>query len=379
MARVNLFRAASGTMAAVAAAVLLMLAAQGGVAQIAPPPVEHEAAGANPGDIQGAVDAFRASLGGANNGVGGTFEDGRREINWDGVPDQFSAPNNLPPDFFNVNSPRGAVFSTPGSGFQVSANSVNPTNTPIEFGNIEPTYPLSFEPFSAQRLFTPLGSNVTDVLFFVPGTTQPALVDGFGAVFTDVDSATSTKIEYFGADNGLLFTQDVPNVPGSNETLSFAGASFDTARVARVRITSGSTALGPPDSLNDDIVVMDDFIYGEPKLDTPPPPPRPPPPPPSNATPLAANDSFKAKEDKKLKVSAPGVLSNDSDPDGDTLEASVSSGPKKGKLKLNPDGSFTYKPKKNFHGKDSFTYTVSDGKGGTDTATVKIKVKSRKD
>ena len=64
--------------------------------------------GANPAAIQATVDLFRADLGGTNNGVGSSFTSGRREINWDGVPDANSAPNFLPVDFFNVNSPRGA-------------------------------------------------------------------------------------------------------------------------------------------------------------------------------------------------------------------------------------------------------------------------------
>ncbi len=113
-----------------------------------------------------------------------------------------------------------------------------------------------------------------------------------------------------------------------------------------------------------------------------PPPPAPTPPPPSNTDPVANDDFYKVKEDKKLEVDAPGVLSNDSDPNADSLTASLVSGPEKDKNKkftFNPDGSFTYKPKKNAHGKDSFTYTVSDGKGGTDTATVEIKVRSVKD
>ncbi len=63
-------------------------------------------------------DAFRADLGGGTTaGANGSFGGVRREINWDGVPDPFSAPNSLPPNFFNVNSPRGILFSTPGTGF----------------------------------------------------------------------------------------------------------------------------------------------------------------------------------------------------------------------------------------------------------------------
>src|SRR5206468_11860563 len=71
-------------------------------------PEVFEASGATPADILTEVNAFRDFLGN-NNGIGGTFFGiGRREINWDGVPDAFSAPNLLPANFFNSNSPRGA-------------------------------------------------------------------------------------------------------------------------------------------------------------------------------------------------------------------------------------------------------------------------------
>jgi hypothetical protein len=226
-------------------------------------PQVFEASGATPADIQTAVDAFR-NFGdfGTNNGVGGTFPTGRREINWDGVPDAFSAPNLLPANFFNSNSPRGAVFFTLGTGFQVSANSVNPTNTPVRFGNIFPVYPALFSTFSPQRLFTALGSNITENLFFIPGTTHSATVKGFGAVFTDVNADHSTKIEYFDVNGNLLFSRDVLPGPTNRGGLSFLGVGFDTASVFLVRITSGNRILKVP---NLDVVVMDDFIYGEPQ------------------------------------------------------------------------------------------------------------------
>ena len=224
-------------------------------------PQVFEASGATPADIQTAVDAFRASLG-TNNGIGGTFASGRREINWDGVPDQFAAPNLLPPNFFNSNSPRGAVFLTLGTGFQVSANSSNPTNTPVRFGNIHPVYPELFSTFSPQRLFTALGSNITETLFFVPGMTHSATVKGFGAVFTDVNADDSTMIEYFDVNGSLLLAQNV--LPGSTHrgSLSFLGVTFETPNVFMVRITSGNRILK---TQNRDVVVMDDFIYGEPQ------------------------------------------------------------------------------------------------------------------
>lgn len=223
--------------------------------------------GINTGAIQAVVDQFRTDLGALNPNVAGSAGSGRREINWDGVPDTFAAPNNLPADFFNVNSPRGAVFSTPGTGFQVSADSDNPTSTPVEFANINPNYNQLFAPFSAQRLFTAVGSNIVDVNFFIPGSTTPATVRGFGAVFSDVDVANSTSIQYFDANGNSLGTFSAQNVPGNelaaNETFSFLGVSFDSSVVSRVRITSGNQILGP-NNLEPDLVVMDDFIYGEP-------------------------------------------------------------------------------------------------------------------
>src|SRR3954464_8652144 len=93
-----------------------------------------EAAGANPAAVTPSRDAVRAAVGGGTvAGANGSFGGLRREINWDGVPDIFSAPNNLPANFFNVNSRLGVVFSTPGTGFQVSASA---GIAPVQFGNL---------------------------------------------------------------------------------------------------------------------------------------------------------------------------------------------------------------------------------------------------
>ena len=227
-----------------------------------------EASGATPADIQTKVDLFRAFLGNPNNIAGPPSATGHREINWDGVPDAFSAPHLLPANFFNKNSPRGIVFFTPGTGFEVSANLVNPTFTPVRFGNINPVYPALFSTFSPQKLFTALNSTITENLFFVPSgtagvnSTQPATVKGFGAVFTDVNLGNSTKIEYFGVGGNLLFSRNVLPQPTQRAAFSFLGVGFDTAKVFLVRITSGNRILKVP---NLDVVAMDDFIYGEPQ------------------------------------------------------------------------------------------------------------------
>jgi hypothetical protein len=220
------------------------------------------ASGATPADIQSSVDAFRADLGPLNPNVIGSSGSGRREINWDGVPDSLAAPNAFPPAFFNTTSPRGVMLGTPGFGFQVSASAASAT--PVEFGNINPSYSDLFTTFSPQRLFTPISSNITDVTFVVPGTSTPALSRGFGAVFTDVDLPAATTLQLFGpggVDFGIY-----PVLPATgNETLSFLGIDFPSAVISRVRVTAGNTALGPNETASVDLVVMDDFIYGEPR------------------------------------------------------------------------------------------------------------------
>ena len=227
-------------------------------------PVQFSAQGAGAADIFSTVNAFRSAVGTLNPNVAGSFGSGRREINWDGVPDSSAAPGNLPANFFNVNSPRGVVFSTPGTGFQVSANA---GVAPVEFGTINPTYPGLFATFSPQRLFTSLGSNITDVNFFVPGSTSSASVSAFGAVFTDVDLANTTSLQFFDLSNQLLATTFFAPSAVGNETLSFLGVLFDAGeRIGRVRITAGNAALGASvfDAGGTDLVVMDDFIYAEP-------------------------------------------------------------------------------------------------------------------
>jgi hypothetical protein len=233
--------------------------------------VTRTAAGANPAAIQSAVDQFRSDLGGANNGVGGHFVSGRREINWDGVPDNFSAPNFLPVDFFNANSPRGVVFSSKttfgdSSAFIVSADSNNPTVTPVRFANIDPSYSTIFTTFSAERLFTARNNNVTEVRFFIPGTSIPATVSGFGVVFTDVDQNGPTYIKLYGVNGKLLGFQ---NAPAFNNGLSFVGVSFNQGeQIARVEIVSGNEILANgivDNGSSSDLVAMDDFIYGEPR------------------------------------------------------------------------------------------------------------------
>jgi hypothetical protein len=236
---------------------------------IGPAFVSYSASGSDATAIAPVVDAFRNVLGTNNGNARGSQPNGRREINWDGGGDAanfalFATPMKT---FNTAPTTRGAVFTTV-SGFEISGQQMP------RFGEINISYPGIFTTFSAPRLFTPLGSTITDVLFTVPGEENPAVVSGFGAVFTDVDLPQSTFIEYFdtpGNSLGRAF------VPPANNGLSFVGIVFQGKRIARVRITSGNASLSATttDGAFVDVVAMDDFIYGEPSVDPIPPPPNP--------------------------------------------------------------------------------------------------------
>jgi len=215
-----------------------------------------------PGSIQATVDAFRSALGNPNNlNAPGPLPSGRREINWDGGGATSTAQAGTP--FAGFQNIRGALFATSGTGFaQV------PTDQIGDLFN-QPSYGNTFGAFSPVRLFTPIGGNVTDVTFFVPGpdaSLHPATVSGFGAVFTDVDLANTTKLEFFGPSNQSLFSAFVAEGESPNASLSFLGAIANAGeRIARVRITTGNSAGGPPQNANVDVVLMDDFLYPEPQ------------------------------------------------------------------------------------------------------------------
>ena len=77
--------------------------------------------------------------------------------------------------------------------------------------------------------------------------------------------------------------------------------------------------------------------------------------------PVAATDAFGALKDRTLNIGAPGVLANDSDPDGSPLNAILVSSPVHGALTLAANGSFSYTPAAGYVGPDAFSYRASDG------------------
>ena len=105
-----------------------------------------------------------------------------------------------------------------------------------------------------------------------------------------------------------------------------------------------------------------------------------------NDAPIADPDVITGLEDTPFTFDP---RANDTDPDGDPLTITQINGQPisstqsvtlpQGTLKLNADGTLTFSPAPNYNGNLSFDYTVSDGKGGTDTATVSMTVKAVND
>jgi LPXTG-motif cell wall-anchored protein len=85
--------------------------------------------------------------------------------------------------------------------------------------------------------------------------------------------------------------------------------------------------------------------------------------------PVAINDSVTTDEDTSVNIN---ILNNDKDVNNDALTVTAVTNPSHGNVAINPDGTVKYTPVANYNGNDSFTYTISDGHGGTATATVNI-------
>lgn len=215
-------------------------------------------------DITAELTDFRTALGPLNPNVVGEQNGGRREVNWDAVAPAFTNTLTFPGDFFNQNfSPRarGVVFSTDGTGLSVSDN---------DFAFINPAYDSQFNSFSPIRTFSAIASAETRVDLFVAGTQTPARSTGFGVVFSDVDEHGSASVKLLGVDGNSLGVYHAPPCPGG---FSFVGVQFPAPLVTAIDIQSGHGPLGPDATdVSDrdhgparDRVIMDDFVYGEPR------------------------------------------------------------------------------------------------------------------
>ena len=225
--------------------------------------VVFEASGATPAAITPARDAFRVAVGGGTTAAAnGDFGGVRREINWDGVPAGSSDPSLLPANFFNTTSPRGVVFSTTGLGTGFLVSGTTPVTELFGFSG-------DLQTFSPAKLFATVGTNTMDISFFLPGTSTAATTSAFAVIFVDVEDASAanhTRVEFFDANNALIFSRDA--LATVNRGLSFVGGVADAGeRISRVRITMPANFLVSNGVRNNeavDFVVMDDFLFATP-------------------------------------------------------------------------------------------------------------------
>lgn len=215
------------------------------------------------GSIADKVDSFRQLLGGPVN-TSPVAAGGRREINWDAVPEEL-LDKPLPEDFFNPTAPgspaarqRGITYASASGTFMVSASG---------FASVNAVAAASFQPFSGQNNFANTTAPQWQIKIKVPGRTEAAAVQGFGAVFSDVDLDSSTSLEFFnGAKSlGKFF---VPTRTAES-SLSFLGVYFkDGERITEITVShQGFLAEGQQDISDGgpkDLVVLDDFLYSEP-------------------------------------------------------------------------------------------------------------------
>lgn len=220
---------------------------------------------ATPSGLGGVTGEFRAlvSAGGTNNGAGGTFPDGRREVGWDVASmDPFQVPAAMPGNFFNAFSHRGLELTTPGS-LRVSGRTAS-GSPDVRFSTLNPSVAANLQTFSPERLLAVYGARTVEATFFMPSApSQRAYVRGFGAVYADVTVFGPSRLEAFGRSGALLASVEVPAAAGG---LSFAGVWIDDGEwIDRVRLTVGQAGI---ETLGGalDVVALDDFIYAEPQV-----------------------------------------------------------------------------------------------------------------
>jgi hypothetical protein len=219
------------------------------------------------GNIQDELDEFRHLLGDQLNTTTGVTG-GRREINWDGVPDDMVG-KDLPLDFFNPTAPgspqsrqRGLAYAAIGQ-FRVSNNN---------FQDINSNTAGQFQSFSGNKAFANISSNAWEIIVEKAGQHIAASTRGFGAVFSDVDLLNSTSLEFFNGDKSIGKFFIPPH--DSRSSFSFLGVYFNTAeRITRIRVHhDGVLADGQKDISDNgtsDLVILDDLLYSEPVANNP--------------------------------------------------------------------------------------------------------------
>jgi VCBS repeat-containing protein len=295
-------------------------------------------------------------------------------------------------DFNRADGPLGTNWSGDTAGYSIIANQ-------LDVGSTEDIYWNSSSFGADQEVFvnlTTIDPNSNEIGMVLKSQTQ----DGFSPGLIEVlynPIANSVQTWTFQIPEGWIQR-------GTSIPITFTDGDQFGARAGadgRVEVYRNGALLGTIDvtawphyanggfiglfNINASNAILDNFGGGTVgTVPTPSPTNTPTPtatntPLPPNTPPVANNDAYSVNENAVLSVAAPGVLSNDSDADGDGLTAVVNVGPSNGTLTLNGDGSFSYTPNADFSGVDTFTYHASDGPLDSNVATVSITVNAVND
>jgi hypothetical protein len=214
------------------------------------------------GDIANDVNTFKSSLGNLNTTTGVTG--GRREINWDAVPDSFAL-TNIPNDFFNPTGVNASIALQRGFKYDIAGNFRVSKNG---FGEIKTEAIADIQPFSGTKTFANTSAFEWPVGFKVAGQNLDAAVKAFGVVFVGVNLENTSYIEPFSGNKSLgkFYAKAYNNISRH----SFVGVRFVSSIITTVKIVHGNGIIGSneKDITNDgtkDLVALDDIIYSEPE------------------------------------------------------------------------------------------------------------------
>ncbi|MCU0545336.1 MAG: Ig-like domain-containing protein [Oscillatoriaceae cyanobacterium Prado104] len=230
-------------------------------------------------------------------------------------------------------------------------------------GGVDASITGGTTPFSTNAITSTFTVNpVNDAPSFIKGSdvtlnrnSGAQTFPGWATAISPGPANESTQIISFqvvGNDNGALFSVSPAIDPSGQLTFTPAAGVTGTANITLNLTDNGGTANGGVDTSANQTFVINI----------------------TNNPPIGNPDTYNIRPNTVLNVPvADGILTNDSDSDGDSLTANLLTNPSSGTLSFNNDGSFTYTPNPGFIGTDSFTYSVSDGVATAPT-TVNINV-----
>ncbi|GEM_PF-891778 len=211
------------------------------------------------------------------------------------------------------------------------------------------------------------GPDSFTITFSVPVSALGLFVNHIGS--GSADFTDDFRITFYN-DQGPFRTAKIPHTPhgGSTGAVNYFGYIDTKQPFTKVSFSNVNPAAQEVRAILDDVTVgiAEQVTSG---ASTPS----------GNVPPTALPDAYSINEDYILQVIAPGLLANDSDPDGDVLGTIVSSPTSHGQLKLVANGSFLYVPEPDFNGTDQFSYRTSDGRAESDVVTATITVNPMSD